>query len=72
MGGGWLQVGTQFESGKQGEKLWSRFRPKLGRDRPIMVAEGGHKGTGASGELWVLTLVTWNGKEHCLTLLAKD
>ena len=65
-------MGTQFESGKQGDKLWSRFRPKLGRDRPIMVAEGGHKGTGASRELWVLTLVTWNGKEHCLTLLAKD
>lgn len=65
-------MGTQFESDKQGEKLWSRFRPKLGRDRPIMAAERGHRGQGAGGELWALTLVTWKGKEHSWTLLAED
>ena len=52
-------MGTQFESGKQGEKLWSRFRPKLGRDRPIMAAERGHRGRGhggAAGELSIYNI----------------
>ena len=46
MGGEWLPVGTQFGSSEQGEKLWSRFRPKLGRGRHMMVADRGQQERG--------------------------
>ena len=57
-------MGTQFGSGEQGEKLWSRFRPQLGRGRPMMVADRGQQETGCKRAAVGSDLVTWNGKEH--------